>query len=278
MTTPRMPALFLGHGSPMNTIETNRNTAAWARIGRDYPRPKAILSISAHWYTRSTAVTAMAQPKTIHDFGGFPQALFDFQYPAPGDAALAARVRDLLAPLPVALDTSEWGLDHGTWSVLAHVYPKADIPVVQLSIDGTQPAQFHYDLGKRLAPLRDESVLIFGTGNVVHNLGVMQRAAGRSGNSGEGGYDWAQRFNTFAREALTTRHDQALVDFASQGRDAQLSIPTPEHYLPLLYVLGAAGSDAVTIENDGLEMGSISMLSASFGAAQAGAASRFTAA
>ena len=271
MTTTRMPALFLGHGSPMNTIEANRNTAAWARIGRDYPRPKAILSISAHWYTRSTAVTAMAQPKTIHDFGGFPQALFDFQYPAPGDAALAARVRDLLAPLPVAIDTSEWGLDHGTWSVLAHVYPKADIPVVQLSIDGTQPAQFHYDLGKQLAPLRDEGILIFGTGNVVHNLGVMQRG-------GSVGYDWAARFNTFARDALTTRHDRALVDFASQGRDAQLAIPTPEHYLPLLYVLGAAGTDAVTIENDGLEMGSISMLSASFGAAQASAVSHSTAA
>ena len=261
MTTPRMPALFLGHGSPMNTIEINRNTAAWARIGRDYPRPKAILSISAHWYTRGTAVTAMAQPKTIHDFGGFPQALFDFQYPAADDAALAARARDLLAPLPVTLDTSEWGLDHGTWSVLAHVYPKADIPVVQLSIDGTQPPQFHYDLGRKLAPLRDEGILIFGSGNIVHNLGVMRRSAGAR----DGGYDWAERFNTFARDALAARRDQALIDFASQGADAQQSIPTPEHYLPLLYVLGAGGNDTVTIENDGLEMGSISMLSASFG-------------
>jgi 4,5-DOPA dioxygenase extradiol len=262
MTTPRMPALFLGHGSPMNTIETNRNTAAWARIGRDYPRPKAILCISAHWYTRGTAVTAMAQPKTIHDFGGFPQALFDFQYPAPGDAALAARVRDLLAPVSVALDDSEWGLDHGTWSVLAHVYPKADVPVVQLSIDGTQPPRFHYELGKKLKPLRDEGVLIFGSGNVVHNLGVMQRG----GIGGSGGYDWAERFNAYARNALTQRDDQALVEFNAQGADAQLSIPTPEHYLPLLYVLGAGEGDTVTIENDGLEMGSISMLSASFGA------------
>ena len=186
MTTTRMPALFLGHGSPMNTIEINRNTAVWARIGRDYPRPKAILCISAHWYTGGTAVTAMAQPKTIHDFGGFPQALFDFQYPAPGDAALAARVRNLLAPLPVTLDTSEWGLDHGAWSVLAHVYPKADIPVVQLSIDGAKPPQFHYDLGKKLAPLRDEGILIFGSGNVVHNLGVMRRTTGAR----DGGFDW----------------------------------------------------------------------------------------
>ena len=262
MTTPRMPALFLGHGSPMNTIETNRNTAAWARIGRDFPRPAAILCISAHWYTRGTAVTAMAQPKTIHDFGGFPQALFDFQYPAPGDAALAVRVRDLLAPVPVALDNSEWGLDHGTWSVLAHVYPKADIPVVQLSIDGAQAPQFHYDLGKKLKPLRDEGVLIFGSGNVVHNLGVMRRNAGAR----DGGFDWAERFNTYARAALTQRNDQALVDYATQGADAQRSIPTPEHYLPLLYALGAGAGDRVVIENDGLEMGSISMLSASFGA------------
>ncbi len=268
MTTPRMPTLFLGHGSPMNTIETNRNTAAWTRIGAAYPRPKAILCISAHWYTRGTAVTAMAQPKTIHDFGGFPQALFDFQYPAPGDVALAERVRDLLAPVPVALDDAEWGLDHGTWSVLAHVYPNADVPVVQLSIDGTQPPQFHYELGKQLKPLRDEGVLIFGSGNVVHNLGVMQRGS----SDRVGGYDWAERFNTYARNALVQRNDQALVDYATQGADAQRSIPTPEHYLPLLYALGAGEGDAVTIENDGLEMGSISMLSASFGATAAGAA------
>lgn len=261
MTQSRMPALFLGHGSPMNTIEKNRNTEVWTRIGRDYPRPKAILCISAHWFTRGTSVTAMQAPKTIHDFGGFPQALFDFQYPAPGDPALAARVRDLLAPLPVALD-QEWGLDHGTWSVLAHVYPQADIPVVQLSMNATQPAQFHYDLGRRLAPLRDEGVLIFGSGNVVHNLGVMQR-------DGAAPYAWAQRFNTFARAALEQRNDQSLIDFMAQGADAQQSIPTPEHYLPLLYVLGAAAgsADQVVIENDGLEMGSISMLSARFGSA-----------
>jgi 4,5-DOPA dioxygenase extradiol len=254
-----MPALFLGHGSPMNAIESNRHADIWARIGRDTPRPKAILAISAHWYTRGIGVTAMEQPKTIHDFGGFPQALFDMQYPAPGSPALAARVRDLLTPLPVAMD-QDWGLDHGTWSVLAHVYPEADIPVVQLSIDGTRPAQFHYDLGKRLAPLRDEGVLIFGSGNVVHNLGVMRR-------NGMAPYPWAERFNTFARNALTERNDQALVDYALQGADAQQSIPTPEHYLPLLYVLGAGVGDQVVIEDDGLEMASISMLSASFGAA-----------
>ena len=261
MPTTRMPAVFLGHGSPMNTLQQNRNTAAWARIGRDYPRPKAILSISAHWFTRGTGVTAMAQPQTIHDFGGFPQALFDFQYPAPGNPTLAARVRDLLAPVAVAMDQS-WGLDHGTWSVLAHVYPQANIPVVQLSMDAAQPAQFHYDLGRRLAPLRDEGVLILGSGNVVHNLGVMQR-------DGAVAYPWAQRFNDFARAALAQGNHQALIDFAAQGADARQSIPTPEHYLPLLYVLGAsvgaAGTESAVIENDGLEMGSISMLSARFG-------------
>ena len=263
MTQSRMPALFLGHGSPMNTIERNRNTEAWARIGRDYPRPKAILCVSAHWFTRGTGVTAMQTPKTIHDFGGFPQALFYFQYPAPGSPALAARVRDLLAPLPVALD-QEWGLDHGTWSVLAHVYPGADVPVVQLSIDGTQAPQFHYDLGKRLAPLRDEGVLIFGSGNVVHNLGVMRRGASATRNGARGdGYDWALRFNDFARQALIDRNDQALIDYELQGADAHRSIPTPEHYLPLLYVLGAGAGEAMIIEHDGLEMGSISMLSAS---------------
>ena len=254
-----MPAVFLGHGSPMNAIEQNRHADIWARIGREFPRPKAILSISAHWFTRGVGVTAMETPKTIHDFGGFPQALFDMQYPAPGSPALAARVRDLLAPLPVALD-QDWGLDHGTWSVLTHVYPKADIPVVQISIDASQPPQFHYDLGKRLAPLRDEGVLIFGSGNIVHNLGVMRR--GDTGHN-NGGFDWAERFNTFARAALTGRNDQALIDYALQGADARQSIPTPEHYLPLLYVLGAGAGEALVIENDGLEMGSISMLSAS---------------
>ncbi len=259
-----MPALFLGHGSPMNAIESNRHADIWARIGHNTPRPKAILAISAHWYTRGVGVTAMERPKTIHDFGGFPQELFDMQYPAPGSPALAARVRGLLAPLPVAMD-QDWGLDHGTWSVLVHVYPQADIPVVQLSIDGTQPAQFHYDLGKRLAPLRDEGILIFGSGNVVHNLGVMRR-------NGMTPYPWAERFNTFARTALTARDDQALVDYVLQGADAQQSIPTPEHYLPLLYVLGAGAGEPAMIEDDGLEMASISMLSVSFRASASGAA------
>ena len=261
-----MPALFLGHGTPMNTLDNNHSTQTWARVGREYPRPKAILCISAHWFTRGTGVTAMERPQTIHDFGGFPQALFDFQYPAPGSPALAARVRDLLAPLPVALD-QEWGLDHGTWSVLAHVYPGADIPVVQLSMDGTQPPQFHYDLGKRLAPLRDEGVLIFASGNVIHNLGLMRRHANsRDSSHRDSSHDWARRFNDYARTALQTRDDQALIDFASQGADARLSIPTPEHYLPLLYVIGASAGEALVIENDGFEMEAISMLSVGTGA------------
>ena len=264
MSQTRMPALFLGHGTPMNTLDDNHSTQTWGRVGRDYPRPKAILCISAHWLTRGTGVTAMVRPPTIHDFGGFPQALFDFQYPAPGSPALAARVRELLAPLPVALD-QDWGLDHGTWSVLAHVYPEADIPIVQLSMDGTRPPQFHYDLGKLLMPLRDQGVLIFASGNVIHNLGLMRRHAKHRASS----HDWARRFNDYARNALQTRDDQALINFAGQGADAKLSIPTTEHYLPLLYMLGACAGEALVIENDGFEMDAISMLSVGTGAAPA---------
>jgi len=171
----RMPVVFFGHGSPMNTLERNQYTESWRWLGSSIPKPKAILCISAHWYTEGTAVTAMEKPKTIHDFYGFPQALFDVQYPAPGDPKLASRLRELLAPVDVEMDES-WGLDHGTWSVLKHSYPGAEIPVVQLSIDGTQPPQFHYETGRRLAPLRDEGVLVAGSGNVVHNLRLMKRA------------------------------------------------------------------------------------------------------
>jgi len=255
-----MPALFVGHGSPMNTLERNRHTQAWMAVGQTLPRPKAILAVSAHWYIRGTAVTAMAKPQTIHDFGGFPPALHAYQYPAPGDPALAARVVDLLAPLTVGLD-HEWGLDHGTWSVLAHVYPNADIPVVQLAIDRTQPAAYHYELGRRLAPLRDEGVLIFGSGNIVHNLHAY--AWGRHPAQP---FDWAVRFETAVRDLVLQRDYQPLVDYTSFGPDAELSVPTPEHYLPLLYVLGAsAKDDAVSFPADGMDGGSISMLSVQFG-------------
>lgn len=250
-----MPVVFFGHGSPMNTLEHNQYTEAWRRIGESIPRPKAILCVSAHWYTEGTAVTAMSRPKTIHDFYGFPQALFDVQYPASGEPELAARVRGLLAPLEVGLDDS-WGLDHGTWSVLKHVYPKADVPVVQLSIDGTQPPQFHYETGRRLAPLRDEGVLIAGSGNVVHNLRLMKRGGGKA-------FDWAARFNETIRTALANRDHRALVDFAKLGEDARLSVPTPEHYLPLLYIAGLQGADeAMAFPVDGYDLGSISMLTA----------------
>jgi 4,5-DOPA dioxygenase extradiol len=256
----RMPAVFLGHGTPLNALADNVWTRHWARIGQEIGRPRAILAISAHWCTRGTGVTAMANPPTIHDFGGFPQALFDMRYPAPGDPVLAARVRDLLAPVPVVLDQSSWGLDHGTWSVLSKAYPAADIPVVQLSIDMTQKPRFHFELGARLQPLRDDNVLILGTGNVVHNLSVFRR------DGAEYAYDWAQRFNDYIRDKLLAHEFDAVVNYAAVGPDALLSVPTPDHYYPLLYVAGAAGADPAVIESDGVYQASMSMLSVSFGA------------
>jgi 4,5-DOPA dioxygenase extradiol len=253
-STARMPAVFFGHGSPMNALEQNRYTETWRHIGASLPVPKAILCVSAHWYIRGTAVTAMDRPRTIHDFGGFPQELFEAQYPAPGSPALAARVRELLAPVSVQLDQT-WGLDHGAWSVLAHVYPDANVPVVQLSLDASQPPQYHYDLGARLAPLRDEGVLIVGSGNVVHNLGRIQWAEDARP------YDWATRFNEKARAHLAAREHQPLIDYLSLDGDARLSVPTPEHYLPLLYVIASQTSnETASLPVDGIEYGSIGML------------------
>jgi 4,5-DOPA dioxygenase extradiol len=250
-----MPAVFFGHGSPMNTLADNRYTQAWAGIASAAPRPTAILAVSAHWLTQGTAVTAMDKPRTIHDFGGFPRELAEFPYPAPGAPSLAERVQKLLAPTPVELD-QRWGLDHGTWSVLAHAYPAADVPVVQLSIDGTRPPQYHYDIAKKLSPLRDEGVLIIASGNVVHNLGIMDW---RNAN---GAYDWAVRFNTFVRGHIEKGSHSALIDYTKMGEDARLSVPTVEHYLPLLYILGLQDDKSVvTIPVDGVEHGSISMLS-----------------
>lgn len=257
----RLPAVFLGHGSPMNVLEENAYTAAWRRVGARLPRPRAILAISAHWYTRGTGVTAMAAPRTIHDFGGFPQALFDIRYPAPGDPALAARVRQLLAPLDVYPD-HDWGLDHGTWSVLCKAYPEADIPVLQLSLDVTQPAAFHYELGSRLAPLRDEGVLLLGSGNVVHNLRLMTRGATVPG--------WASEFNARVRAAVLGADPRQLVDYPSWGPAAQLAVPTVEHFLPLLYVLGCRRPDEpVAIFADGIEAGSLGMMCVAVGDAPA---------
>lgn len=255
-----MPAIFFGHGNPMNAIGHNGYTEAWQRIGEQTLRPKAVLSISAHWYVPETGVTISTNPRTIHDFGGFPRELYQVQYPAPGDPALARHVQQLLAPLDVRLDDS-WGLDHGTWSVLKHVYPAADIPVVQLSIDETRPASFHFELARKLAPLRDEGVLIAGSGNIVHNLHTY--AWGRHPQEP---YDWALRFEAMAREMMQTGEFASLINYEKLGRDAALSIPTPDHYLPLLYVLATKQQrESVRFPIEGVDGGSISMLAVQVG-------------
>jgi len=258
--TDRMPILFIGHGNPMNAVQDTAWSRAWAALGQRLPRPRAILSVSAHWYLPGTAATAMARPRTIHDFGGFPRELFEVRYPAAGDPALVRRLGELLAPTPVRADLA-WGLDHGTWSVLRHMFPAADVPVVQLSIDETREPAFHYDLGQRLAPLRDEGVLLVGSGNVVHNLHAY--AWGRHPVQP---FDWAARFEARVRESIAQGDHRTLVDYVSLGADAELSIPTPEHYLPLLYVLGASGpGDAASFPAEGMDGGSISMLSIQLG-------------
>jgi len=256
----RLPALFLGHGSPMNALQTNAWTRGWAQLGAALPRPRAVLAISAHWYIERSAVTAMAEPRTIHDFGGFPPELFAVRYPAPGDAALAARVQRLLAPLPVSAD-HDWGLDHGTWSVLCHLFPQADVPVVQLSIDETQPPAFHYELGVRLRPLREEGILLLGSGDIVHNL-----QAYAWGRHPQEPYDWALSFEAHVRQGVMSGEHAPLVDYPRLGRDAMLAVPTPEHYLPLLYVLGASvPGEPPSFPVEGIEGGSVSMLAVRFG-------------
>ena len=255
-----LPAIFFGHGNPMNALTTNAYTEAWRAVGERTIRPTAILAISAHWFVPETGVTISTAPRTIHDFGGFPAELYRVQYPAPGDPALARRVQQMLAPLPVTLDDS-WGLDHGTWSVLTHVYPDASVPIVQLSIDARQPAAFHLEVGKRLAPLRQEGVLIVGSGNLVHNL-----RAYAWGRPEQEGYDWAMRFETEARGLLQVGDFAPLVSYERFGQDARLAIPTPDHYFPLLYVLGTRQQqDAVTFPVEGVEGGSISMLAVQIG-------------
>ena len=252
----RMPAIFFGHGNPMNAIETNRYTEAWGSIGKQIGKPKGIVMISAHWYPPATLVTASLKPRTIHDFGGFPEPLFAVQYPAPGSRELMERIETVLGGDTVRRD-DRWGLDHGTWSVLIHVYPDADVPVVQVSIDETKHPSFHYELGRKLAPLRDEGFMIMGSGNLVHNL-----HAYAWGRVVEQPYDWATRFETFARQQMTARDHAPLINYETLGRDAMLSVPTPEHYLPLLYVLGSQhDDDEVTFPVEGIDGGSVSMLS-----------------
>jgi 4,5-DOPA dioxygenase extradiol len=251
----RMPALFLGHGSPMNAIEDNGFHRAWGALARRLPRPKAVLCVSAHWETRGVVAGAAGRPETIHDFYGFPKALFDVQYRAPGDPALAQRAAQLTG---ARLD-AERGLDHGAWGVLTAMYPEAEVPVVQLSLDTAQPGPWHYALAKKLAPLRDEGILVLGSGNIVHNLGVWRPGDGRP-------YDWALRFDTEVRRRIGAGDHQGLADYPSLGSDARLSIPTPEHYLPLLYALALQGpGEPVSTFNDQV-MTSISMTSVVIGA------------
>jgi 4,5-DOPA dioxygenase extradiol len=255
-----MPAVFFGHGNPMNAISENGFTQGWHALGAAMRRPKAVLAISAHWYVPGTGVTVSTAPRTIHDFGGFPRELYQVRYPAPGDPDLARRVQRLLAPTPVTLD-ERWGLDHGTWSVLLHVFPEADVPIVQLSIDETRPASFHYEIGKRLQTLRDEGVLIVGSGNLVHNL-----HAYAWGQHVVDPYDWAVRFEQQAREMLVAGEQEPLVHYEKLGRDAQLAIPTPDHFLPLLYVIASRQrDDAISFPVEGVDGGSISMLTVRVG-------------
>lgn len=261
MTHSLMPALFLGHGSPMNVLEENAFTDVWRKLGETLPRPKAIVAVSAHWYGPETAVTAMAQPRTIHDFGAFPQALFDTRYPAPGSPELAGQVAAALSPVDVRLD-QHWGFDHGSWGVLIKMYPEADIPVVQLSVDSRKPPAYHFALGRKLRALREQGIMIVASGNVVHNL----REISWQGNTEP--YTWARSFNQYVRDNLAWQgpaEAHPLVNFM-QHEGAALSNPTPEHYLPLLYVLGARSKDeAVSVPVDGLVMGSVSMLSVQVG-------------
>ncbi len=258
--TGRMPVIFFGHGNPMNALSSNVYTKSWQKIGYDVPKPVAILAISAHWYIAETNVTSSPAPRTIHDFGGFPPELYQVQYGAPGSPALASRVQELLKPFAVKPDDS-WGLDHGTWSVLTHVYPDADVPVVQLSINKSEPPLFHYELGQKLAPLRDEKILIIGSGNLVHNLHAYSW-----GKYMAEPYEWAARFEQAARKMLLAGEHDSLINYEQMGKDAMLSIPTPEHYLPLLYVLGAAqGDKKIQFPVEGVDGGSISMLAVQAG-------------
>lgn len=258
--TGLMPAIFFGHGNPMNAISSNAYTEAWASMGKSLPHPGAVLAASAHWYIPACAVTANPAPRTIHDFGGFPRELYEVKYPAPGSPELVQRVRDLLSPVAVGLDET-WGLDHGTWTVLNHVFPKADVPVVQLSIDETQPPEFHYETGRRLASLREEGVLVIGSGNIVHNLHTYAW-----GDHGVKAFDWAMRFEQRVRELMVKGHDDRVVDYEKLGRDAMLSVPTPDHYLPLLYVLGLRReNEQISFPVQGVDGGSVSMLAVQIG-------------
>lgn len=255
--TAKMPVLFLGHGSPMNAIEENEFVLAFKKLGKELVRPSAILCISAHWETKGTFVTAMQNPPTIHDFGGFPQALFDVQYPAPGSPELALETKKIITKTDVGLD-NKWGLDHGSWSVVKHLYPNADIPVIQMSIDYSQPAKYHYELAKEISVLRQRGVLIIGSGNIVHNL----RLVDWKKLNEEFAFDWATEANEMMKRHILSGDHQKLINFKSQGKAFDLAIPTPEHYLPLLYTLALKEeNEKITLFNDKPVGGSLSMTS-----------------
>ncbi|PLC47902.1 4,5-DOPA dioxygenase extradiol [Pollutimonas subterranea] len=256
----KIPALFIGHGNPMNTLERNGYTEAWQAFGQHLPRPKALLVVSAHWYFGATAITAMPKPRTIHDFYGFPQALFDFQYPAPGDTDLAREIVELVKPQWVGLDRDQWGIDHGTWSVLAHMYPDADIPVLQLSINALKPLDYHLKLAASLAPLREKGVMILASGNVVHNLQELQW------RQQELSYEWAERFDDAVVKQLAEEPGDILR--VLEHPDYRLAVPTPDHFIPLLYLAGLAAAENNTLETlvRGHTMGSISMTCFGLGA------------
>ncbi|MDN3657005.1 4,5-DOPA dioxygenase extradiol [Ferruginibacter paludis] len=258
----RMPVLFIGHGSPMNGIEDNEFSQRWTKMAKEIPTPSAVLVVSAHWFTKGTRITAMDFPKTIHDFGGFPKALFDVQYPAPGNPSLALETATLIHTTPVLQD-HDWGLDHGTWTIVRHMYPAANIPVLQLSIDYSKGARYHYDLAKELYSLRKKGVLIIGSGNMVHNLGMV---AWDKIDGPAYGYDWALQLNEKFKDLISSGDFNPLINYESLGKEGRLAIPTPEHYLPLLYTLGLKGeNDNTDFFNDKAVAGSLTMTSVKLG-------------
>lgn len=257
-----MPVLFIGHGSPMNGIEDNQFSQRWEKLGQEIPEPRAVLVVSAHWLTTGTHITAMEHPKTIHDFGGFPQALFEVQYPAPGDPGLAKETRSLIRSVNVGLD-HDWGLDHGAWTVVRRMYPQARIPVLQLSIDYSKPAEYHYNLGKELKELRKKGVLVIGSGNMVHNLRMIDW---RNMNTDNYGYDWAIEMHHLFKEKIRAGDHRALIDYRKLSPSAQLAIPTPDHYYPLMYTLALRDEkEEPFFFNDKLVAGSLNMTSVKFG-------------